>query len=41
MYPVQPLDLLRQARIRYTQGEIATLLDVDVRTVRRWEVRDN
>ncbi|MEQ1635996.1 MAG: DNA (cytosine-5-)-methyltransferase [Methylococcales bacterium] len=37
----QPLDLLRQARIRYSQGEIATLLDVDVRTVRRWEVREN
>jgi DNA (cytosine-5)-methyltransferase 1 len=37
----QPLDLLRQARIRYSQGEIAALLDVDVRTVRRWEVRDN
>ena len=41
MNQLQPLDLLRQARIRYTQGEIATLLDVDVRTVRRWEVRDN
>lgn len=37
----QPLNLLRQARIRYSQGEIAALLDVDVRTVRRWEVRDN
>jgi len=36
-----PLDLLRQARIRYSQGELATLLDVDVRTVRRWEVREN
>ena len=36
-----PLDLLRQARTRYSQGELATLLDVDVRTVRRWEVREN
>lgn len=36
-----PLDLLRQARARYSQGELATLLDVDVRTVRRWEVREN
>ena len=41
MNQLQPLDLLRQARIRYTQGEIAALLDVDVRTVRRWEVREN
>ncbi len=40
MYPLQPLDLLRQARIRYNQNEIAGLLGVDVRTVRRWEVRD-
>lgn len=35
-----PLDLLRQARARYSQGQLATLLDVDVRTVRRWEVRE-
>jgi len=41
MNQLQPLDLLRQARIRYTQNEIANLLDVDVRTIRRWEVRDN
>jgi len=41
MNQLQPLDLLRQARIRYSQGEIATLLDVDVRTIRRWEVREN
>ncbi len=41
MNQLQPLALLRQARIRYSQGEIANLLDVDVRTVRRWEVRDN
>jgi len=36
-----PLDLLQQARVRYTQGELANLLDVDVRTIRRWEVREN
>jgi DNA (cytosine-5)-methyltransferase 1 len=41
MLQTHPLDLLRQARIRYSQGELATLLDVDVRTVRRWEVREN
>jgi len=41
MFQLPPLDLLRQARVRYSQGELATLLDVDVRTVRRWEVREN
>jgi DNA (cytosine-5)-methyltransferase 1 len=41
MYPTHPLDLLRQARTCYTQKEIATLLEVNVRTVRRWEVREN
>jgi DNA (cytosine-5)-methyltransferase 1 len=41
MLQIPYLDLLRQARIRYSQGELATLLDVDVRTVRRWEVREN
>lgn len=40
-YKIHPLDLLRQARIRYSQGELANLLDVDVRTIRRWEVREN
>jgi len=39
--PLPPLDLLRQARARYSQGELASLLEVDVRTVRRWEVREN
>ncbi len=29
-----PLDLLRQARTRYSQGELASLLEVDVRTIR-------
>lgn len=41
MYQLQPLDLLRQARIRYSQSEIAVLLNVDVRTAHRWEVREN
>lgn len=41
MTDMRPLDLLRQARIRYSQSEIASLLKVDVRTVRRWEVREN
>ncbi len=41
MDSAHPLDLLREARIRYTQNEIASILNVDVRTVRRWEVRDN
>ena len=41
MHQSNPLDLLRTARVRYTQKEIAYLLEVDVRTVRRWEVREN
>ncbi len=35
------LDLLRRARARYTQRQLAEILEVDVRTVRRWEVREN
>jgi DNA (cytosine-5)-methyltransferase 1 len=38
---LHPLDLLKQARTLYSQSELATLLEVDVRTVRRWEVREN
>lgn len=41
MYQTHPLDLLREARNLYTQAEIAKILSVDVRTVRRWEVREN
>jgi DNA (cytosine-5)-methyltransferase 1 len=41
MYQINPLELLRDARVRYSQKEIAHLLEVDVRTVRRWEVREN
>ncbi len=41
MNQAHPLDLLRDARNRYTQTEIANILDVDVRTIRRWELREN
>jgi DNA (cytosine-5)-methyltransferase 1 len=34
-------ELLKQARLRFTQNEIAKILGVDVRTIRRWEVREN
>lgn len=34
------LELLDEARSRYTQAEVAKLLDVDPRTVRRWELRE-
>lgn len=39
MHQQNPLDLLRAARTRYTQKKVAEILEVDVRTVRRWEVR--
>ena len=41
MYNAHPLELLRTARNRYTQRQLAEILEVDVRTVRRWEVREN
>ena len=41
MNNTHPLDLLREARNRYSQGQLATLLGVDVRTIRRWEVKEN
>ena len=37
MTSVQPLDLLRQARHRFTQREIAEHVGKDTKTVRRWE----
>jgi len=40
MYQAHPLELLRTARSLYTQKQLAEILDVDVRTVRRWEVRE-
>ncbi|MBF0239854.1 MAG: DNA (cytosine-5-)-methyltransferase [SAR324 cluster bacterium] len=36
-----PLQLLRTARNLYTQKQLAEILEVDVRTVRRWEVQEN
>ncbi len=41
MNPLHSITLLKQARIRYTQSEIANFLDVDTRTVRRWEIGEN
>jgi len=40
MEKIHPLALLKKARNRYTQREIASYLNVDERTVRRWEVRE-
>ena len=36
----QNTELLKRARTRYSQREIAELLDVNIRTVRRWEARE-
>jgi DNA (cytosine-5)-methyltransferase 1 len=36
-----PTILLKKARARYTQQELANILDVNVRTVRRWEANDS
>lgn len=41
MQQPDPQDLLRAARVRYTQKQLANILEVDVRTVRRWELRQN
>lgn len=41
MQQSEALNLLRSARARYTQKQLAEILEVDVRTVRRWEVREN
>lgn len=40
MYQLHPPDLLRTARNQYTQKQLAEILEVDVRTIRRWEVRE-
>ncbi|WP_083615041.1 DNA (cytosine-5-)-methyltransferase [Paraburkholderia sp. SOS3] len=37
MTQASPLDLLKQARIRFTQREIAAHVGKDIKTVRRWE----
>lgn len=41
MTPAAALDVLRQARIRYTQRELASMLEVNESTFRRWEVRED
>ncbi len=40
MYQSDPYELLEIARSRYTQKQLAEILDVNVRTIRRWEVRE-
>ncbi len=35
------LYLLRTARTRFTQKQLSEILEVDIRTIRRWEVREN
>ncbi len=41
MNDIHPLHLLREARAIYSQNDLADILGVDVRTIRRWEVREN
>jgi len=41
MNDIHSLHLLREARAIYSQRYLADILGVDVRTVRRWEVRQN
>lgn len=36
-----PRELLKQARSRFTQKQIAAHLGVDTRTIKRWEAREN
>ena len=36
----EPYELLKKARARYTQKQLADILEVDERTIRRWEVRE-
>jgi DNA (cytosine-5)-methyltransferase 1 len=40
MSRTQTTELLKRARTRYSQREIAELLDVNIRTIRRWETRE-
>lgn len=35
-----PLELVRQARSRYSQGEVARILEVNESTLRRWQVNE-
>lgn len=36
-----PLNLFQLARNRYTQQQLADILEVDIRTIRRWEVKES
>lgn len=38
---LSPIELIRQARARYTQREIAEKLEVDESTLRRWQVKED
>src|SRR5690606_13012876 len=38
---ISPIELIRQARTRYKQRELAELLEVHVSTLRRWRVDEN
>ncbi len=41
MYKAYSLDMLKTARTRYTQKQLAEILEVNVRTIRRWEVQES
>lgn len=41
MNPSEAINLLHLARARYSQKQLAEILDVDVRTIRRWEIQEN
>lgn len=41
MHNMNSLELLQSTRSRYTQKQLAAILEVDPRTVRRWEVRES
>jgi DNA (cytosine-5)-methyltransferase 1 len=36
-----PVEMLRKVRNRYTQKELAGILNVNIRTIRRWETRES
>jgi DNA (cytosine-5)-methyltransferase 1 len=38
---LSPIELLRQARSRYTYRELAEMLGVNVSTLRRWQIRED
>lgn len=41
MSQTNPMSLLQTARTMFTQQQLADILEVNVRTIRRWEVREN